>query len=158
MYVQQLYIVSGSIDRPTDALFLYMRSTDKPPFLYKLFIYMYIYDCYTYILFCVRHIASLLVYNITTHTHVLICHHHCVVMLKTYIVYIICLLIHITTHIQNILYIIRVNLRLHAVTKGCYLYVTFLILHYIVHLSYILVCCIHLIIYIMLLTTLHIIN
>ena len=44
-------------------------------------------------------------------------HHHCVVKLKTYIVYIICLLIHITTHIQNILYNKHVNLRLHDVNK-----------------------------------------
>ena len=43
-------------------------------------------------------------------------HHHCVVKLKTYILYIICLLIHITTHIQNI-YNIHVNLRLHDVNK-----------------------------------------
>ena len=39
-------------------------------------------------------------------------HHRCVIKLKTYILYIICLLIHITTHIQNILYNIHVNLRL----------------------------------------------
>ena len=47
-------------------------------------------------------------------------HHHCVVKLKTYILHIICLLIHITTHIQNIslmAYNIHVNLRLHAVAK-----------------------------------------
>ena len=71
--------------------------------------YMLAYTC----LYKIVHISYGYAVYISTLNH----HHHCVVKLKTYILYIICLLIHITTHIQNILYIIHVNLRLHAVTK-----------------------------------------
>ena len=48
--------------------------------------------------------------------YILLYSHDCVVKLTTYILYIMCLLIHNSTYIQNILYKIHVNLRLHAVT------------------------------------------